>query len=114
VETPDSSCVASPTPEPSAPITPYDARAEAAPPHALFTATFQVALKQGSDIAQKAVRAIEKIQAGTSVEVDSEVDKFLGDAKSLQRFQGTDTRTIAVLGDSGEGKKSLINTVCSD
>jgi ABC-type transport system involved in cytochrome bd biosynthesis fused ATPase/permease subunit len=113
VETPDSSCVASPTPEPPALITPYDARAEAAPPHALFTATFQDALKQGSHIAQKAVRAVEKIQASASGEVDSEIDKLLGDAKSLQRFQGTDTRTIAVLGDSGEGKKSLVNTVCS-
>lgn len=105
VKAPESSFVASPTPEPSAPITPYDDRAEAAPPHALFTATFQDALKLGSDIAQKAVRSIEKVQAGASGEIDSEIDKLLGDAKSLQRFQGTDTRTIAVLGDSGEGKE---------
>ncbi|CAJ0551485.1 Ff.00g114150.m01.CDS01 [Fusarium sp. VM40] len=111
VKAPESSFVASPTPEPSAPITPYDDRAEAAPPHALFMATFQDALKLGSDIAQKAVRSIEKVQAGASGEIDSEIDKLLGDAKSLQRFHGTDTRTIAVLGDSGEGKSSLINSL---
>lgn len=33
------------------------------------------------------------------------------DAKGLRKFQGSDTRTIAVLGDSGEGKSSLINSL---
>ncbi|CAG2005293.1 unnamed protein product [Fusarium graminearum] len=103
VDKPESGGIASPTPEPSVPITPYDARAESAPPHALFTATFQDVLKQASDIAQKAVRSIEKMQTGAPKDEGSEIDKFLSDAKRLQRFQGTDTRTIAVLGDSGEG-----------
>jgi hypothetical protein len=102
--TPDSSYVASPTSALAAPVIPYDARTEAAPTHALFTERFQNALKQGSEIAQKAVKAIEKMQAGAPRESESEVGKFLSDAKGLQRFQGTDTRTIAVLGDSGEGK----------
>lgn len=113
MKAPESTFIASPTPEPSAPITPYDDRAEAAPPHALFTTTFQDALKQGSDIAQKTMRSIEKLQSGASREVESDINKFLSDAKSLQRFQGTDTRTIAVLGDSGEGKEPSNNTVCS-
>lgn len=113
VKAPESSFIASPTPEPSAPITPYDDRAEAAPPHALFTATFQDALKQGSDIARKTVTSIERVQTGGSREVESDINKFLSDAKSLQRFQGTDTRTIAVLGDSGEGKEPASNTACS-
>jgi hypothetical protein len=105
LERPDSGGIASPAPEPLAPITPYDARAESTPPHALFTATFQDVLKQASDIAQKVVRSIEKIQIGAPKEEGSEIDKFLGDAKRLQRFQGTDTRTIAILGDSGEGQE---------
>ncbi|RGP63207.1 hypothetical protein FSPOR_8789 [Fusarium sporotrichioides] len=111
LERPDSGGIVSPAPEPLAPITLYDARAESTPPHALFTATFQDVLKQASDIAQKVVRSIEKIQIGAPKEEGSEIDKFLGDAKRLQRFQGTDTRTIAVLGDSGEGKSSLINSL---
>ncbi|CEI60224.1 unnamed protein product [Fusarium venenatum] len=110
-DTPSSSHVASPIPEPPAPMIPYDARTEVAPAHALFTDTFQNALLQGSKTAQKVVRAIEKMQAGASRESNSEVGNFLNDSKSLRHFQGTDTRTIAVLGDSGEGKSSLINSL---
>ncbi|KAH7193897.1 uncharacterized protein B0J16DRAFT_395906 [Fusarium flagelliforme] len=106
--TPTSVFAASPTPEPPAPTTAYDAAAEAALPHPLFSATFQSALKQGPEIAQEATKALEKMQIGVK---DAEVSKFLADAKALQRFQGTDTRTIAVLGDSGEGKSSLINSL---
>lgn len=106
--TPNSDFTASPTPEPPNLATPYDVAAEAALPHALFSANFQNALKQGPEIAQEATRALEKMQIGVK---DAELGKFLVDAKALQRFQGTDTRKIAVLGDSGEGKSSLINSL---
>lgn len=106
-ESPNSTYVASPTPEPPAPVTPYDAKEEAAPPHVLFSDIFQDAMKQGVGMAQKATAAIEKMQTCASEEADSGVGKFLDDAKDLQRFQGTDTRTIAVLGDSGEGEIHL-------
>ncbi|KAF5589898.1 uncharacterized protein FSUBG_11004 [Fusarium subglutinans] len=89
-ETPGSDHVPSPTPAPPAPVTPYDPRQEPAPIHTLFTSTLQDALKE---------------------EADSELSKFLDDAKDLQGFQGTDTRTVAVLGASGEGKSSLINSL---
>jgi hypothetical protein len=101
--------MASPNPEPPALVIPYDTRTELAFPHALFTSVFQDALKEGPNIAQKAVKAIEKMQAGNPGILDSDVSKFLDDAKDLQQFQGSDTRTIAVLGDSGEGKKFLTN-----
>ncbi|KAJ4027854.1 hypothetical protein NW752_000099 [Fusarium irregulare] len=106
--TPNSDFVASPTPEPPALPTPYDATAEAAPPHPLFSATFQDALQQGPEIAQEAARAIQTL--GTSVG-DNKLVKLLAEAMALRRFRGTDTRTIAVLGDSGEGKSSLINSL---
>ncbi|RKK19393.1 hypothetical protein BFJ65_g6115 [Fusarium oxysporum f. sp. cepae] len=51
------------------------------------------------------------MQAGNPGILDSDVSKLLDDAKDLQQFQGSDTRTIAVLGDSGEGKSSLINSL---
>ncbi|KAF4335290.1 hypothetical protein FBEOM_10865 [Fusarium beomiforme] len=105
LETPDSNL------EPPALVVPYDTRTESASPHALFTSAFQGALKQGPVIAQKAVKAIEKMQAGDPSILDSDVSRFLDDAKDLQQFQGNDTRTIAVLGDSGEGKSSLINSL---
>lgn len=109
LETPDSSYMASPNPEPPALVIPYDTRTELAFSHALFTSVFQDALKEGPNIAQKAVKAIEKMQAGNPGILDSDVSMFLDDAKDLQQFQGSDTRTIAVLGDSGEGKKFLTN-----
>ncbi|QKD53759.2 uncharacterized protein FOBCDRAFT_260326 [Fusarium oxysporum Fo47] len=111
LETPDSSYMASQNPEPPALVIPYDTRTELAFSHALFTSVFQDALKEGPNIAQKAVKAIEKMQAGNPGILDSDVSKFLDDAKDLQQFQGSDTRTIAVLGDSGEGKSSLINSL---
>ncbi|XEV04523.1 hypothetical protein FSHL1_009810 [Fusarium sambucinum] len=110
-DTPSSNHVTSPIPEPPTPIIPYDARTEVPPTHTLFTDTFQNALLQGSETAQKVVQAIEKMRVGALRESNPEVLNFYGDAKSLQHFQGTDTRTIAVLGDSGEGKSSLINSL---
>lgn len=89
------------------PVIPYDIEDEARPSHPLFTSTFQNALKDGFRIAKDTVSAIDKMRAGGLVESDTDLKKFLDDAKALQRFQGSDTRTIAVLGDSGEGKHSL-------
>lgn len=100
--TPNSDFAATPTPEPPALAPPYDAAAEAAPPHPLFSATFQDALKQGPEIAQGAARAIQTLRASVG---DNKLVKLLAEAMALRRFRGTDSRTIAVLGDSGEGKK---------
>ncbi|KAF4493723.1 hypothetical protein FAGAP_10157 [Fusarium agapanthi] len=102
-ETPGSDHVPSPTPEPPVPVTPYDPRQEPAPIHTLFTSAFQDALKEGPELAKMAVKAIRKLQTKNPKESDSELSKFLDDAKDLQGFQGTDTRTVAVLGASGEG-----------
>ncbi|KAF4472847.1 hypothetical protein FALBO_253 [Fusarium albosuccineum] len=110
-ETPETPQATASTPQPITPITPYDARDEPAPRHALFTSVFQDALEQGPEIAKKAAVAIEKMSAGGLEGTDSEIEKFLNDTRDLQRFQGTDARTIAVLGDSGEGKSSLINSL---
>ncbi|KAF5688802.1 hypothetical protein FCIRC_1708 [Fusarium circinatum] len=110
-ETPGSDHVPSPTPEPPVPITPYDPRQEPAPIHTLFKSAFQDALKEGPELAKMVVKAIQKLQTKNPKESDSELSKFLDGAKDLQRFQGTDTRTVAVLGASGEGKSSLINSL---
>ncbi|TVY75935.1 hypothetical protein LSUE1_G004583, partial [Lachnellula suecica] len=47
---------------------------------------------------------------GTSKPSD-DLKRLREDAIRLSTFQSTDTRTIAVLGDSGEGKSSLINAL---
>ncbi|KAI5462790.1 hypothetical protein BGZ63DRAFT_352526, partial [Mariannaea sp. PMI_226] len=86
----------------------YHVEDEVTPPHALFTDTFQKALKDGTKIANDTVDAMER---GAQTESDEDFNSLLEDARSLCTFQGTDTRTIAVLGDSGEGKSSLINSL---
>ncbi|KAN0095627.1 hypothetical protein V8E51_016338 [Hyaloscypha variabilis] len=88
---------------------PYDVQDEEAPLEPFFTSSFQTALKNGLGIASKLDNAIEKL-VGSS-EPSSDLERLLKDARRLGTFQSSDTRTIAVLGDSGEGKSSLINAL---
>jgi hypothetical protein len=81
---------------------PYDVRDEEAPLEPFFTPAFQKSLQDGMGIANKVVTAIEKMADGSKQSGD--LKRLLEDARKLGTFQSTDTRTIAVLGDSGEGK----------
>jgi hypothetical protein len=80
---------------------PYDVRDEEAPLEPFFTSTFQAALQSGLGIADKVVTAINR-SIGT-LELSNDLERLCDDARRLRTFQSTDTRTIAVLGDSGEG-----------
>ncbi|KAH7190559.1 hypothetical protein BKA60DRAFT_626321 [Fusarium oxysporum] len=113
LETPDSSYMASPNPEPPALVIPYDTRTELAFPHALFTSVFQDALKEGPNIAQKAVKAIEKMQAGNPGILDSDVSKFLDDAKDLQQFQGKSSLINSLLHFPGVAQTGDIGSACT-
>lgn len=84
--------------------TPYDPKDEAAPVHPFFSTTFQTALKDGANIAKETIFRSRKLAPSYSPKSDPNLNRFIQDAGSLMRFQGSDTRTIAVLGDSGEGK----------
>ncbi|UNI13469.1 hypothetical protein JDV02_000212 [Purpureocillium takamizusanense] len=99
------------TPQPPTQPIPYDAKDEAAPAHELFTSTFQDALKDGRKISEDAVAAIEGAMQASTAASTVELRQLLHTAKALTSFECTDTRTIAVLGDSGEGKSSLINAL---
>jgi hypothetical protein len=81
---------------------PYDVRDEASPLEPFFTLAFQVALQNGLAIAKDTVAAIERV-AG-SFGLRDELARLLEDARDLSTFECSDTRTVAVLGDSGEGK----------
>jgi hypothetical protein len=85
---------------------PYDVRNEEAPLEPFFTSSFQTALKNGLGIASKVDTAIEKL-VGSS-EPSSDLERLFQDAKRLGTFQSSDTRTIAVLGDSGEGNCNVL------
>ncbi|KAH8812284.1 hypothetical protein F5884DRAFT_784973 [Xylogone sp. PMI_703] len=88
---------------------PYDVRDEKVPLEPFFTPTFQTALKDGMRIANKVDTALKR-SIGSSGP-SNELGMLLNDAQKLKTFQSSDTRTIAVLGDSGEGKSSLINSL---
>lgn len=80
----------------------YDVRDEQAPLELFFTPAFQAALQNGLDIAKRTVTAIEKLMG--SSDPTGNLERLFSNAKTLSTFQSSDTRTIAVLGDSGEGK----------
>jgi hypothetical protein len=66
-----------------------------------FTKNFQRVLKNGIDIVNKVDAAIA--QCVSSSESSNDLERLLKDARQLGTFQTTDTRTIAILGDSGQG-----------
>ncbi|EAQ83066.1 hypothetical protein CHGG_10884 [Chaetomium globosum CBS 148.51] len=88
---------------------PYDVRSEVAPAHEFFTAQFQSTLREGLEIAKDTLRELKKLDG--HFPGDPDLKKLLNDAYQLSAFEGSDTKTIAVLGDSGEGKSSLINSL---
>ncbi|RDL37034.1 Uncharacterized protein BP5553_04467 [Venustampulla echinocandica] len=93
----------------SDPTSPYIVGSEEAPLEPFFTSTFQTALQRGLDIAKDAASAME--EAGLSIVEGGVLQRLISDAKGLSTFKGPGTRTIAILGDSGEGKSSLINAL---
>ncbi|RYP05881.1 hypothetical protein DL765_009691 [Monosporascus sp. GIB2] len=98
-----------PTVSPAVEVASYNVRDEQLPTHPFFTSSFQAVLKDGLDIAKGIANMIQSIP--DSIERGPEIHRLLEDARSLSSFVGSDTRTIAVLGDSGQGKSSLINSL---
>ncbi|KFZ06243.1 hypothetical protein V501_07587 [Pseudogymnoascus sp. VKM F-4519 (FW-2642)] len=88
---------------------PYDVGSEEPPLEPFFASPFQTALQKGLDIAKDAADAMET--AGQSLVAGGDLQRLINDAKELSTFKSSETRTIAVLGDSGEGKSSLINSL---
>jgi len=80
---------------------PYDVGDEKAPLEPFFALGFQAALQKGLGIAKSTVAAIERL--GGSSKPRSDLNRLLKVANDLSTFQSSDTRTIALLGDSGEG-----------
>jgi hypothetical protein len=88
------------------PPSPYDIRDEEAPLEPFFTPKFQTALRDGLDIARSTLNTIKNLTG--SSEPEPNLQRLLGDAERLSTWQSSETRTIAVLGDSGEG---IVSTV---
>ncbi|KFY44996.1 hypothetical protein V494_01204 [Pseudogymnoascus sp. VKM F-4513 (FW-928)] len=91
------------------PTSPYDVGSEEPPLEPFFASPFQTALQKGLDIAKDAADAMER--AGKPVVAGGDLQRLINNATELSTFESSETRTIAVLGDSGEGKSSLINSL---
>lgn len=91
----------------SDPISPYDVGSEEPPLEPFFASSFQTQLQRGLDIAKDAADAMEI--ARQSLEENADLQRLINDAKELSTFRSSETRTIAVLGDSGEGKNEPLN-----
>lgn len=93
-------------PEPDAErnATSYDVRSESAPSHPFFSELFQSQIQAGRAISQQITELFEDSSFWSE---HSSVTKLVGDARRLSAFHVTDTRTIAVMGDSGEGKQTF-------
>ncbi len=76
-------------------------RLDETPTAPFYSLVFQAALNSGVAIAQGAFDAVERTvdQPGKNATLNS----FLADAKSLTLDETASERTIAVIGDSGEG-----------
>ncbi|KAI1870179.1 hypothetical protein JX265_006349 [Neoarthrinium moseri] len=88
--------------------TPYSVLDEEPPAHPLFTSVFQSALKDGIAVSKDAMTIIKHTNRFSD---DSDLSRLLHDAEDLSNFACSGTKTIAVLGDSGQGKSSLINSL---
>jgi hypothetical protein len=81
---------------------PYNVRDETCPEKPFFDQVFQEALGNGVAIAGRTLNALEKV-AGPALG-QGDLSRLLKDARNLSNFESSDTRTIGVLGASGEGK----------
>ena len=84
---------------------PYDVNREQVPEEPFFNPRFQATLTKGIDLAQRVADTL--VWDHLESERDPNLTRLWNDAKRLSNFQTSDTRTVAVLGDSGEGDSPL-------
>ena len=84
-------------------LIPYDVKKdEAFPSHPFFTEEFQSkGIVKGTECARTISNALQTL-AGPAQQ-DPHRLRLVADAKGLSQFESQEKRTIAVLGDSGEG-----------
>ncbi|TGO22762.1 hypothetical protein BPAE_0156g00090 [Botrytis paeoniae] len=87
----------------------YAVEDEKAPVEPYFTEKFQSILGRSYDIAIQVADELEKLEKVFGDDVNFR--RLLNDSKGLSKGGISNTRTIAILGASGEGKSSLINSL---
>jgi len=87
---------------------PYDPRDEELPEEGFFTREFQSTLAQSTKLAQEAGEILSKISEGSD---NQDIRELKAKANELSRYESSKLTTIALLGTSGGGKSSLINSL---
>ncbi|TEY79928.1 hypothetical protein BOTCAL_0040g00200 [Botryotinia calthae] len=87
----------------------YAVEDEKAPLEPYFTEEFQLILGRSYDIAIQVANELGKLENVFGEDVNFR--RLLNDSKGLSARDISSTRTIAILGASGEGKSSLINSL---
>ena len=87
----------------------YDPSTEAVPDHIYFSAYIQNALKKAKILASEVASTLEDYADADS----SQVDRLTETAKRCAQEGGDSSKSVAILGDSGTGKSSLINSLLS-
>ena len=80
---------------------PYNVADEETPEAPFYKTDFQNALRKGMCLTKNVAEALERL--GISTESRRDLNRLQKDAKELSNFESVNMRTIAVLGDSGEG-----------
>ncbi|KXJ86843.1 hypothetical protein Micbo1qcDRAFT_139663 [Microdochium bolleyi] len=89
---------------------PYDPAVEISA-QAFPSPDLQSKLRAGQQLLRDISACIEQVMPQVPGSDAAELKKLLENSRKLENFQPSETRTIAVLGDSGCGKSSLINSL---
>ncbi len=87
----------------------YNANDETPPEEPYFNPEFQSALQNGKLVAQRIASEFEKCELAR--DHDSHVASIILTANELRKFDAPSVCTIGIVGDSGVGKSSLINSL---
>jgi energy-coupling factor transporter ATP-binding protein EcfA2 len=86
----------------------YNIKDEAPPDAPFYNEKFQKAIIKGRNIAKSIFEALSEV---TAINQLKEIQEIRTEAERLSRFTLDKTRIIGLLGSSGEGKSSLINSL---
>ncbi|KAL2063117.1 hypothetical protein VTL71DRAFT_6189 [Oculimacula yallundae] len=91
---------------------PYDINNELVPDAPYFNADFQRGLRQAKAIAQRIANILGTCELAE--DHDSHIHSMLQTANSLRNFVAPSICRIGIVGDSGVGKSSLINSLLNE
>lgn len=89
--------------------TPYNILDELPPAHEFFSSTVQEALRNARQIVGQIQQSLD--EASQEFPQDTELTDLSSAASLTSVQQSSRARTVAILGDSGQGKSSLINSL---